>query len=387
MCENITPAQQWAGLAAHMQEVEVTEELLQRAREAFGRREVLFLHHLVAVAIPQLPTTTAALRAVRRGQVYVDGVAVAGHNAAAPEPGSILSAKVGDADKVPSDLEQRLQTWNTKSQRLEAKIRVLISDAVEGWAVVNKPAGMHCSPCFNTSTSTLQAYLPALLPPPLKGTHCSGPRVCHRLDFRVCGPVVTATSEEAMRAIKLAFEQRWVSKEYRAIVCGDVGTEGQYFDVQEPLDGEDAHTRVQVLRTVCCPHFGVLSELRLWPLTGRHQQLRRHCSEVLGTPIVNEERSLFEAAAPAWVKRHGSDLPPYVTRGGGTLFLQAVSVSIPARAEIQLSAIEATVDVSERFDRLLRTSTKAWNEGWRTDSEGKTCRVANDVAEDHGEQI
>ena len=33
---------------------------------------------------------------------------------------------------------------------------------------------------------------------PCKG---KGPRACHRLDFRVAGPVVVATSQEAMRGL------------------------------------------------------------------------------------------------------------------------------------------------------------------------------------------
>ena len=39
---------------------------------------------------------------------------------------------------------------------------------------------------------------------------------------------------------------------------------------------------MEVLQIVPCPHY----------VTGRHHQLRHHCAEVLGTPIVNEERPL-----------------------------------------------------------------------------------------------
>ena len=38
---------------------------------------------------------------------------------------------------------------------------------------VNKPAGLHCRPCgFNAKLLTLEDYLPALVGPPLQGTHC-----------------------------------------------------------------------------------------------------------------------------------------------------------------------------------------------------------------------
>ena len=39
---------------------------------------------------------------------------------------------------------------------------------------VNKPPGMHCKPCgFNVNLMTLEGYLPALVQPPLSGTHCA----------------------------------------------------------------------------------------------------------------------------------------------------------------------------------------------------------------------
>ena len=47
----------------------------------------------------------------------------------------------------------------------------------------------------------------------MEGTPCCGPRVCHRLDFRVAGPLVVATSLEAMRRLKQFFAQQQVEKE------------------------------------------------------------------------------------------------------------------------------------------------------------------------------
>ena len=44
------------------------------------------------------------------------------------------------------------------------------------------------------------------------GTPCNGPRVCHRLDFRVCGPLVVASSLECMRRLKRHFARQEVEK-------------------------------------------------------------------------------------------------------------------------------------------------------------------------------
>lgn len=104
---------------------------------------------------------------------------------------------------------------------------------------------------------------------------------------------------------------------------------------------------------------------RICKVTGRHHQLRQHCVD-LGLPIVNEERSLFEAAAGAWQGRTGAPLPCYHVRGGGNLFLQAVALSFEGR--------RVEVPLSSRFDRLLKTSSRAFEEGWRSKADGSTFR-------------
>ena len=52
-----------------------------QAKTAFDRREVVFLHHVVAVAFPQLPTLKAARKAIRQGRVLVDGELATKHDA------------------------------------------------------------------------------------------------------------------------------------------------------------------------------------------------------------------------------------------------------------------------------------------------------------------
>ena len=46
----------------------------------------------------------------------------------------------------------------------------------------------------------------------------------------------------------------------------------------------------------------------------------------------------------------------------------------PAGCE-EAERIKVRVDVSERFARLLKTSSRAWEEGWRMDTEGGTYRI------------
>lgn len=109
------------------------------------------------------------------------------------------------------------------------------------------------------------------------------------------------------------------------------------------------------------------------PITGRYHQLRQHCAEFLGAPIVNDERPLFDAAAPAWHQRTGTPLPPYHVRGGGQLFLQAVAITFPAPDHD--AAVQVQIPVSDRFERLLQTSSRAYAEGWRSSADGRTYRL------------
>ena len=162
-------------------------------------------------------------------------------------------------------------------------------------------------------------------------------------------------------------------------VCGSVGEAGTHLTISAPVDGEEAVTKVEVLKVVKCPHFDFLSELKLVPVTGRHHQLRQHCAEFLGAPIVNDERPLFQTAAAAWQRRTGTQLPPYHVRGGGNLFLQAVGIAFPRDKEEDLVQVE--VPVSSRFERLLRTSERAYEEGWRSTTDGRTIRLAADASD------
>jgi len=289
----------------------------------------------------------------------------------------LLSVRIGKVDVRPADLQRRLESWNrNRANRPECQMRLLFEEPDRSWAVANKPAGLHTAPYAETyrrDCVTFLDLLPALVRPPRGGTRCRHPQTCHRLDFRVSGPVVVATTTEAERAIRLAFQERRVLKEYRAIVCGTVGAEGETLVVDAPVEGRPARTEVQVLQVVRCPHFGSLSELRLWPQTGRYQQLRRHCAEVLGAPIVNEEEPLFRAAAEAWQHRHGSPLPPPVRRARGNLFLQAVEVGLPAMSGVTEGRV-VRGELSDRFPELLQQSQGAWERGWRLNEVGDTHR-------------
>lgn len=368
-------ASQWAALGGGRRSAVISTADLDAARHAFGRRNQIYLFQLLATIFEEIPTKSAARSALREGRVRLNGSVVTSSTTWAAEPGDSLSLDQRTSKlEMSDDLEKRLRSWNERKKREEAQIRLLHSDDERGWAVVNKPAGLDSAPWAESHSNkrfTFQSYLPTVVPPPRTGcTPCPGPRVCHRLDFRVAGPLVVATSVEAMRKLKEFFARRKVEKEYRAIVCGTLADEETEFTIQEPLDGKACRTDVKVLKVVRCPHFGRLSMLALWPRTGRYRQLRRHLAEVLGRPIVNEDEGLLRAALKHW-----QGPPLQVSRGRGNLFLQAIQVTVPP-LDNSMDRVTVRVAPSDRFEELLSQSQDAWSRGWKTDeTTGRSIRL------------
>lgn len=148
--------------------------------------------------------------------------------------------------------------------------------------VVNKPSGLLSVPGkeFLPSVESLTGCLPV-----------------HRLDQDTGGLMVLAKDAKVQAALRKQFEQRLVEKRYEAILERGmpVGYEGE---IRLPLRpdignrprqvvdmelGKSAVTRYKVLGNAS-GH----ARLWLWPRTGRTHQLRVHCAEGLGNPILGD---------------------------------------------------------------------------------------------------
>jgi len=154
--------------------------------------------------------------------------------------------------------------------------------------------------------STIDECLPLLLKAPFTNENnninedISLPRPIpqHRLDARVAGCLVVAKSRKAAVNLHQQFEQRIVKKEYRAILVGKINTDDprKVIVIKDPIDGLPSSTELIIMQETKCPVYGYLTTVRLFPLTGRRHQLRRHCA-ALGNPIVGD--NLYHAASYA----------------------------------------------------------------------------------------
>ncbi len=180
--------------------------------------------------------------------------------------------------------------------------------------VLNKPAVLAVHPDRFTTSGTLVDWLmtrwpelaavgePLLLP---DGTSFARPGIVHRLDRDTTGVLVVAKNQSAFEFFKEQFAGRTVSKEYRAILSGQLKNDQGVIDLpigrsrKDPrrrLAGRgatgqlrEALTEYQVLE-----RFAGFVYVAAFPKTGRTHQLRAHF-KAISAPIACD--SLYGAPA------------------------------------------------------------------------------------------
>ena len=195
-------------------------------------------------------------------------------------------------------------------------------------AVINKPAGISVSGNYY---KTIQNALPYNLKISYQKDALKSPLPVHRLDNQTSGLLLIAKTRKARINLGKQFEDKKIRKKYNAVVIGKPAKKGI---INIPVDGKEAISEFECIRTEKSLRNGYLSLLNLYPLTGRTHQLRIHC-EKSGFPILGDK--LYNAKLP-------------VFKGKG-LFLSATEIAF--NHPVTENGMNFKIPYPEKFNKII----------------------------------
>ncbi|OAE25881.1 hypothetical protein AXG93_2145s1810 [Marchantia polymorpha subsp. ruderalis] len=195
--------------------------------------------------------------------------------------------------------------------------------------VINKPPGLPVQ-----GGSDVRRSLDSLMGNALRYDYSDGPKLVHRLDKETSGAMVLARTEESATFLHALFRNKTASasassrtddvtssigRSYMALVMGTprkqqgrisaslikmVVDKGNSEKILVADDESSAGAQVAITdyKVVGSSNYGC-TWLELRPLTGRKHQLRVHCAEVLGTPVVGDFKYGWKSHR-SWSEHH-----------------------------------------------------------------------------------
>lgn len=263
-----------------------------------------------------IPSRAGAKKAVKRGQVLIDGKVAEGSRWILP--GQKISL-VEDKTSLPKIFELPLE--------------VVFED--EFMAVVVKPSGY---PVSGNEFKTIQNAILFNLKVSKEEDALRLPRPIHRLDVPTSGLLIFAKTSLALMNLGQQLANHEIKKRYRAIVAGKTPESGIAEALINNLVAKTTFSTIQQIHSL---KAGWLSLVDLFPETGRKHQLRIHMSQH-GFPIVGD-------------KKYHNNSP--LLKGKG-LFLSAVELTFNHPVNEKIVAVK--IDMPEKFNSLLSREESRW---------------------------
>ena len=281
----------------------------------YSIQKVRFLDYS-ADAISLLNSRSSVKKAIKRGELLLDGHAAAG--------GTWLQA----GQKI-----ELLETRNKPPMAFDMKLEVVFED--ESLAIINKPAGISVS---GNKYKTIQNALISNLQNSNELDALKWPRPVHRLDYATSGLLLVAKTRSAITALGQQFEERQIQKIYRAIVVGKLDEDGK---ITEKIDEKEAITRYKRIAKVPSLYTDWVSLVEIYPETGRTHQIRIHMKHI-GHPVLGDGK-------------YGKEKK--LLKGKG-LFLASVGISFNHPLTDKRHSI--SIEMPWKFNKRLQTEKRRW---------------------------
>ena len=262
-----------------------------------------------ATVFPHLPTKKSAYKAIKRGDVLLDGKMC--------EPCRRIS---------PGHRIEITERKNNTAGAFKLNLNIVYED--EHLAVIEKPPGFSVS---GNRFKTIENALPYNLKPSNQPDSLRKPKPVHRLDSSTGGLLLIAKTQTALIGLSRQFQARGIKKRYRAVLIGRIEGSGC---INEPVGGRDAETKYGAISHTPSIKNKWLTLADLVPDTGRTHQLRRHMQH-MGFPILGD-------------KIYGTEGLILKSKG---LFLWAVEISFTH--PIDESHLTFTIEEPEKFKTFL----------------------------------
>jgi 23S rRNA pseudouridine1911/1915/1917 synthase len=253
-----------------------------------------------------------AKKQVEAGAYTVNGKVVSGHHFLKEDDVVAVGAMEGKLPAQDHTRRDRTAARNA-SVRGGTTLPLEIIKETTDWIVVKKPAGVLMHPDHDNLDGTLIDAVMAHAPQVAKiGEDPSRPGIVSRLDKDVSGLVVIAKTQDAFDDLKKQFGEHSVTKEYVALVHGDVTTDEG--DLKFRISRSTSKARMAASAAnaeggqAAWTHYAVEKRftgaalLRLQILTGRTHQIRAHLHAfghpVIGDPLYKQKQMKRNLNAP-----------------------------------------------------------------------------------------